>query len=107
MNPLAFSLLGAEVIGFSILCTLLCVIAYTQLLRAERRRKNANALANTEEMQAALAAIEDQRGQAIASAQAAAARIIADARSVAARVKAREISAGSDTAGRFARPGSE
>src|SRR5689334_5997468 len=82
----------AQVISFSIVCALLYVLAYKPVLRMleERRRQIALGLANTEKINAALAAIEEQRRQSIAAAHADAGRIVAEARGVAARVKERE-----------------
>jgi F0F1-type ATP synthase membrane subunit b/b' len=85
MNPLAL------VISFTIVGALLYVFACKPVLRAlEERRRIAQGLANDEEINAARAAIEDERRQVIAAAQADAIRIIAEARRVAARVRERE-----------------
>jgi len=84
--------LTAQVISFSIVCALLYWLAYMPVLRIleERRRLIAQGLANTEKINAALAAIEDERQQTIAQAKAEAMRLVAEARGVAARVKEQE-----------------
>ena len=73
--------LTAQVISFSIVCALLYWLAYKPVLRMldERRKQIAQGLANTEKINAALAAIEDQRRQTIAHAQADATRLVAEA----------------------------
>ena len=82
----------AQMISFSIVCGLLYRLAYTPVLQmlAERRRQIAQGIANTEKIDAALAAIAEQRRQAIAAAQAEAARVIAEARDVAVRIHEQE-----------------
>jgi F-type H+-transporting ATPase subunit b len=85
-------LLAAQMLSFSIVCALLYVLVYKPVLRVlhERRRQILKGLANTEKLNAALAAIEDQQRQTIAAAQAEAARLIAEARNTASRLKERE-----------------
>jgi F-type H+-transporting ATPase subunit b len=82
----------AQMISFTILCVLLYALAYKPVLKvlAERRRQIAQGLANTEKINAALAAIEEERRQIIAGAQAEATRVIVEARGVAARVREQE-----------------
>jgi F-type H+-transporting ATPase subunit b len=84
--------LAAQVISFSIVCALLYWLAYTPVLRmlAERRRQIALGLANTEKINAALAAIESQRQEVLIATRAEAAVLIAEARGVAARLRERE-----------------
>src|SRR6266850_7360248 len=84
--------LTAQIISFFIVCALLYVLAYKPVLRMldERRRQIAQGLANTERIEAALAAIDNERGQAIAAARDEATRIVAEARGVAVCVKEQE-----------------
>jgi F-type H+-transporting ATPase subunit b len=86
-----WSLLGAQIISFSIVCAVLYVFAYKPVLRVldERRQQIAQGLANTEKINAALAAIEDERRRIIAAAHSDAARLIADARAMGVRLKDR------------------
>jgi len=81
--------LVAQVISFSIVCTLLYWLAYKPVLQMleERRKQIAQGLANTEKINATLAAIETQRQEVMAAAHADAARLIEEARGVARRVK--------------------
>jgi len=85
--------LTAQMISFSIVCALLYWLAYKPVLKMldERRQQIALGLANTEKINASLAAIETEHRQAIAAAQAEAAKLIADARDVAVRVKDQEL----------------
>jgi F-type H+-transporting ATPase subunit b len=82
----------AQMISFTILCVLLYALAYKPVLKvlAARRRQIAQGLANTEKINAALAAIEEERRQIIVGAQAEATRVIVEARGVAARVREQE-----------------
>jgi F-type H+-transporting ATPase subunit b len=82
----------AQIISFSIVCALLYMFAYRPILRllAERRAQISQGLANTEKINAALAAIEAERQETIAKAQAEAKRVITEARDVASRLKERE-----------------
>jgi F-type H+-transporting ATPase subunit b len=84
--------LGAQVISFSIVCALLYWFAYKPVLEmlAARRTQIAQGLANTEKINAQLAAIEAQRQEVLAGARDEASRLIADARSVAKQLKDRE-----------------
>ncbi len=84
--------LTAQLVSFSIVCGLLYWLAYTPVLRMleERRRQIAQGLANTEKINAALAAVEDQRRQTIAAAQAEATRLVAEARAVGERLRQQE-----------------
>src|SRR5262245_53500939 len=84
--------LTAQIISFSIVCALLYWLAYEPVLRMleERRQQIAQGLANTEKINAALAAIETQRRDVMTAAQAEAARVIEEARHVGMRVRERE-----------------
>jgi F-type H+-transporting ATPase subunit b len=84
--------LVAQVISFSIVCGLLYLLAYKPVLRMleERRKQIAQGLANTERINARLAAIETQRQEVMTAAHAEAARLVEEARGVARRVKERE-----------------
>jgi len=87
-----WSHLSAQMISFSIVCALLYWLAYKPVLRMleERRQQIAQGLANTEKINAALAAIETQRKEAMTAARAEAARIIEEARGIARRVGEQE-----------------
>ncbi len=84
--------LGAQIVSFSIVCALLYWFAYQPVLRMleERRRQIAQGIANTEKINAALAAIAAERQTTIAAAQNEAAQLIAEARDIATKVRARE-----------------
>src|SRR5438132_4693309 len=84
--------LAGQVVSFSIVCALLYWFAYKPVLRMleERRRQIAQGLANTEKINAALAAIETQRKEAMTVAQAEATRLIEEARGIARRVTEQE-----------------
>ena len=84
--------LTAQVISFSIVCALLYWFAYKPVLRMleERRQQIAQGLANTEKINAALAAIETQRKEAMTAARAEATRLIEEARGIASRVREQE-----------------
>jgi len=86
-----WSLLSAQIISFSIVCALLYVFAYKPVLQVleQRRQQITQGLANTEKINAALAAIKDERRQMIAEAQQEATHLIAEARGIAARLKDR------------------
>ena len=87
-----WSHLSAQVISFSIVCALLYWFAYKPVLRMleERRQQIAQGLANTEKINAALAAIDTQRKDAMTAARAEATRIIEEARGIARRVGEQE-----------------
>src|SRR3989442_13076002 len=82
-----WSHLSAQVISFSIVCALLYRFAYKPVLRMleERRQQIAQGLANTEKINAALAAIDTQRKEAMTAAQTEATRLIEEARGIAMR----------------------
>src|SRR5947207_2500600 len=84
--------LTAQVISFSIVCALLYRFAYTPVLEMleTRRRQIAQGLANTEKINAALAAIDAQRQQILQAAHDDGARIIADARAAGERLRTQE-----------------
>ena len=84
--------LVSQVISFSIVCLLLYWLAYGPVLRMleERRKQIAQGLANTEKINATLAAIETQRREVMTAAQVEAARVIEEARGVGKRVQERE-----------------
>jgi len=84
--------LGAQVISFAIVCALLYYLAYKPVLAmlAARREQIAQGLANTEKINAQLAAIEAERQQTLAAARDEAGRIVAEARGVGQRVKEQE-----------------
>jgi len=81
--------LGAQITSFAIVCALLYWLAYTPVLRMleQRRQQIAQGLANTEKINAALAAIEAQRREILARAQGEAARTLEETRAVAARLR--------------------
>jgi F-type H+-transporting ATPase subunit b len=84
--------LGAQVISFAIVCALLYYLAYKPVLAmlAARREQIAQGLANTEKINARLAAIETERQQTMAAARDEAGHIVAEARGVGQRVKEQE-----------------
>lgn len=84
--------LTAQIVSFSIVCALLYRFAYAPVLQmlAARRAQIAQGLANTEKINAALAAIETQRQETLAAARVEAASIVADARDSARRLKDQE-----------------
>jgi len=101
--------LSAQIVSFSIVCALLYWLAYQPVLKMleERRHQIALGLANTEKINAALAAIESQRRQTIASAQSEATHIVADARGVAVRLKEQEAARAAATAADIVRKARE
>ena len=84
--------LAAQVISFAIVCALLYWLAYKPVLAMleTRRQQIAQGIANTEKINAALAAIDGQRQQIIQAAREEAARIVADARAAGERLRAQE-----------------
>ncbi len=82
----------AQVVSFSIVCALLYRLAYHPVLRMldARREQIALGKANAEKIEAALAAIEAQRVDAMTRARAEAARMLEDARETAKRVSEQE-----------------
>jgi F-type H+-transporting ATPase subunit b len=84
--------LSAQVISFSIVCALLYWLAYKPILRMleQRRQQIAEGLANTEKINAALAAIESQRKETMTAARTEATRLIEEARAIANRVREQE-----------------
>src|SRR5581483_2629628 len=81
--------LTAQVISFAIVCALLYWLAYQPVLAMleTRRRQIAQGIANTEKINAALAAIDAQRQQIIQAAHDEAARVAADARAAGERLR--------------------
>jgi len=84
--------LSAQMISFSIVCALLYLLAYKPVLKMleERRQQIALGLANAEKINAALAAIEEQRQQTLGAARQEATRLIAEAHDIARRVDERQ-----------------
>jgi len=84
--------LAAQVISFAIVCALLYRLAYKPVLAMleTRRLQIAQGLANTEKINAALAAVEATRQEVLAGAREDAARLVAEARETARRLEARE-----------------
>src|SRR5262245_14369513 len=84
--------LGAQIISFAIVCALLYRLAYKPVLAMleTRRQQIARGLANTEKINAALAAIDADRKKALAEAREQANQVIADARETARRLQERE-----------------
>lgn len=84
--------LMAQVVSFSIVCALLYRLAYTPVLAmlATRRELIAQGLANTEKINAALAAIDVQREQTLAAARDEAAAIVQQARTLGTRIHEQE-----------------
>jgi F-type H+-transporting ATPase subunit b len=95
--------LTAQVISFSIVCVLLCRLAYRPVLAmlAQRRETIAQGLANTEKINAALAAIDRQREQILAAARDEGARLLEEARVVARRMREQETQRAAATANRI------
>jgi F-type H+-transporting ATPase subunit b len=87
-----WTLLGAQIASFAIVCALLYWLAYTPVLRMldQRRQQIAQGLANTEKINAALAAIDTQRREILAGAHAEATRTLDETRTVAARLGQQE-----------------
>jgi F-type H+-transporting ATPase subunit b len=84
--------LTAQIISFSFVCALLYWLAYTPVLRmlAARRDQIAKGLANTEKINAALAAVEVQRQEVLSAARTEATGIVGDARDTAKRLREQE-----------------
>jgi len=84
--------LTAQVISFSIVCALLYRFAYQPVLAmlAKRRELIEQGLANTEKINAALAAIDVQREEILERARDEAARLIDEGRAVAKRIRQQE-----------------
>ena len=87
-----WSHLIAQVISFSIVCTLLYFFAYKRVLAMleERRQRIAEGLANAEKIKAELARAETQRLEVLSQANAHATKLIEEARAAAARVQEQE-----------------
>ncbi len=95
--------LTAQVISFSIVCVLLYRLAYRPVLAmlAQRRETIAQGLANTEKINAALAAIDRQREQILAAARDEGARLLEETRIVARRMREQETQRAAATANRI------
>ena len=93
----------AQVVSFSIVCALLYRLAYTPVLAmlARRRELIAQGLANTEKINAALAAIDAQREQTLAAARDEATAIVDRARTAAKRLHEQETDKAVATANRI------
>src|SRR5258708_14824964 len=84
--------LGAQIISFFIVCTLLYFFAYKRVLAMleERRQRIAEGLANAEKSKAELARAETQRLEVLAQANTQATKLIEEARAAAARGQEQE-----------------
>jgi F-type H+-transporting ATPase subunit b len=84
--------LGAQIVSFIIVCTVLYFLAYKRVLAMleERRQRIAEGLANAEKSKAELARTEAQRLEVLAQANAQANKLIEEARAAAARVQEQE-----------------
>jgi F-type H+-transporting ATPase subunit b len=80
----------AQTVSFTVVCTLLYVLAYRPVLRMleQRRQQIADGLANAEKIRAELATAEAQRQEVLTQAHAEATRIVREARAAAARIEA-------------------
>ena len=84
--------LGAQIVSFGIVCTVLYLLAYKPILRIleARRQQIAAGLANAEKIKAELARIEVDRQDLLTKAGAEGKQLIEEARAAAARVQAEE-----------------
>ena len=84
--------LTAQVVSFAIVCALLYWLAYKPVLAMleTRRQQIAQGIANTEKINAALAAIDAQRQEILLAAHDEAVRIVAEARAAGERLRAQE-----------------
>ena len=82
----------AQVVSFSIVCAVLFRLAYTPILAMLERRREliAQGLANTQKINAALAAIDLQREEILGAARDEAERLIDEGRTVAKRIREQE-----------------
>jgi F-type H+-transporting ATPase subunit b len=82
----------AQIISFSIVCTLLYFFAYKRVLAMleERRRRIAEGLANAEKIKADLARADAQRLEILSQANNQATKLIEEARAAAAKVQEQE-----------------
>jgi len=82
----------AQIISFSIVCTLLYFFAYKRVLAMleERRQRIAEGLANAEKIKSELARAETQRLDILAQANNQATKLIEEARAAAAKVQEQE-----------------
>jgi F-type H+-transporting ATPase subunit b len=95
--------LTAQVISFSIVCAVLYRLAYTPVLAmlAKRRDVIAQGLANTEKINAALAAVDRQREEILMAARDEAVRVMDEARVIARRIREQEIQRAAAAANRI------
>ena len=95
--------LTAQVVSFAIVCALLYWLAYKPVLAMleTRRQQIAQGIANTEKINAALAAIDVERGQILQAARDEATRIVADARAAGERLRGLEAARAQTTADRI------
>src|SRR5258708_15138237 len=84
--------LGAQIVSFGIVCTLLYFFAYKRVLAMleERRQRITEGLANAEKIKSELARAEAQRLEILSQANAQATKLIEEARAAAARVQEQE-----------------
>src|SRR6266852_3797895 len=84
--------LGAQIVSFGIVCTLLYFFAYKRVLAMleERRQRITEGLANAEKIKAELARTEAARQDVLSQANAQATKLIEEARAAAARVQEQE-----------------
>jgi F-type H+-transporting ATPase subunit b len=87
-----WSHLIAQIISFSIVCTLLYFFAYKRVLAMleERRQRIAEGLANAEKIKTELARAEAQRLEVLSQANTQATKLIEEARAAAAKVQEQE-----------------
>ena len=84
--------LGAQIVSFCLVCTLLYFFAYKRVLAMleERRQRIAEGLANAEKIKTELARTESQRLEVLSQANTQATKLIEEARAAAARVQEQE-----------------
>ena len=82
----------AQIISFSIVCTLLYFFAYKRVLAMleERRQRIAESLANAEKIKSDMARAETQRQEILSQANVQATKLIDEARAAAAKVQEQE-----------------
>src|SRR6266851_4722787 len=87
-----WSHLIAQIVSFSIVCTLLYFFAYKRVLAMleERRQRIAEGLANAEKIKSELARAEAQRLEILSQANTQATKLIEEARAAAAKVQEQE-----------------
>jgi F-type H+-transporting ATPase subunit b len=82
----------AQIISFSVVCTLLYFFAYKRVLAMleERRQRIAESLANAEKIKSDMARAETQRQEVLSQANVQATKLIDEARAAAAKVQEQE-----------------